>query len=933
MPTLPLRLISSAAQQPVRAGFLPGSDVAAWLGEMARHPGARFFIVPNSVEDADAGGLLILPTGETSEKLGPRVLPCGLALGRVVVPLGHRLDPILSEEEARRLLNYAAYFFHPALGLVAFEETDAISPESLIVPPLPRESTWMRAMPGHPLFAKLRRVMLVLPDDLAGLFGDAAQDIGSQSPKDLQGKAPLLDRLKDKLIGGAAIVGLGGLAALAGIIRLFGGKGGVQKPTGNAGSGKPSANVRGIPMLNQLMQWTAEQMEKLAQKRERELERLMKLLETDPEKGLRYALPFTDAGDASRGTAPPSWQLGERNPIFGSRRGGGPADVWGMSPQTQWQLQQKYRDLANRELAAGRYDRAAYIFAELLGDWHAAAGALARGKRYQEASRIYLTKLNNKPLAAKCLEDGGLLTDAVLLYAELGQHEKCGDLLRHLGREREAIAAYHEAIKGSTDRLHDARILFEKLQQHTLALQVLASGYPHSPQACQCLERHFEYLTRLDAAEPALQLARSLAAPERQVSDRVLMTETLRSIHSAQTAPEVRQRIAQVAITVIGDALASTSGTKESALLAALPQFASSDLLLRRDSQRFADAREQARRSAQKKNAENIPLTRQALFALKHQGSLKLPQDGTTWEHLISQGEKWLAVGTNQRTSQAVWVCGNGEQIRGKLCSASGWEHLTNLMPTLPPLPELAWLPFARKGEAARYGQARNADFASSPNTREMLIARLSWLPINILAVHPLADGVWVAHHNVTVTIDLSFYSYEGHLVRTHALGWAPPELAEPVCLVAHGQNILLSAGQHVLHIQNGHIVSQMELLGRVLQLRVTQPVQPAAFLAMLGSEVVLIAPAKGKKLDSVQLFTSTSAISPRATFFADGRIAVGDESSCLIYSAYPETRLISSVPLSMASGTRRLQPVGYAAWTKQQLAVLSEDGVIDWFG
>ncbi len=933
MPTFPLRLIPSTAPQPVRAGFLPGSDVAAWLGEMAHHPGARFFIVPNSVEESDAGGLLILPTGETAAKLGPRVLCCGLELGRVAVPCGQRLDPSLSEDEARRLLNYAAYFFHPALGLVAFEETDAILPESLIVPPLPRESSWMQAMPGHPPFPKLRRVMLALPDELAGLFGDAAQDIGSLSPKDLQKKAPLLDRFKDKLIGAAAIVGLGGLAALSGMVRLFGGKAGAQRPPGMTGSGRPSSNVRGIPMLDQLMQWTANQMEKLIQKRERELDRLMKLLENDPEKGLRYALPFSDAGDASRGIAPPSWQLGERNPIFGSRRGGGPADVWGMSPQTQWQLQQKYRDLANRELAAGRYDRAAYIFAELLGDWHAAAGALARGKRHQEAARLYLTKLNNKPLAAKCLEDGGLLTDAVLLYAELAQHEKCGDLFRHLGREREAIAAYHEAIKGSTDRLHDARILFEKLQQHSLALQVLASGYPHSPQSCQCLERHFEYLARLDATEPALQLARSLASPECQVSDRVQMTEVLRSIHKQHADPEVRRRIAQVAITVIGEALASGSSVKEAPLLSALPQFAASDLLLRRDGQRFADAREQARRTIQKKAADNIPLHRQPLFALTHLGSLKLPQDSTTWECLLSQGAKWLAVGTNQRTKQAVWVSGNRDLIQGKLSSASGWEHLTNIGPTLPPVRDLAWLPFARKGEAARYGQARSADFASCPNTREMLIDRLSWLPSNILAVHPLIDGVWVAHQNVTETIDLSFYSYEGHLVRTHALGWAPPELSRPICLVVHGQNVMLSAGPHVLHILNGRIVSQMEQPGLVLNLQVTNPVQPAAFLALLGSEVVLIAPTKGKNLDSIQLFTRSSMLLPRATFFADGRIAVGDENSCLIYSAYPETRLISSVPLSLPGGTRRLQPVAYAAWTKQQLAVLSEDGVIDWFG
>jgi tetratricopeptide (TPR) repeat protein len=602
VPTLPLHLIPAASPLTARAGFLPGSDVAAWLEEMTRHPGARFFIVPNSIEEADAGGLLIVPAGEGAASFGARVLPCGIEHGSVVVPGSLRLDPALTVDEARRLLPYGCYFFHPALGLVAFEEADAITPESLIVPPLPRETSWHQAMPGHTPPPRLSRIMLALPDEFSDLFGDAAQDIGARSPKDLAKNTPLLDRLKDKLIGGAAAVGLGGLAALVGLAKMLGaGSGGASRPVGPGGNpGKGGdANTRGISVLDRVMKWTADQMEKLAQKRERELDRLMKLLETNPELGLRYALPFSEGGDAARGQAPPSWQLGERNPIFGSRRGGGPADVWSLAPQTQWQLQQKYRDLANRELAAARYDRAAYIFAELLGDWHAAAGALTRGHRYQEAARLYLTKLNNKPLAAKCLEDGGLLTDALLLYGELAQHEKCGDLLRQLGREREAIAAFNEAIKGSTDRLHDARILFEKLQQHGLALSVLASGYPQSTQACQCLERHFDYLSRLAATPESLALARSLTDPARQLTDRVQMTETLRSIYQAQADPEVRHRISIVATSIIGGALAAGTG-KEAALLAALPQFAASDLLLKRDAHRYADQREQARRQQRK---------------------------------------------------------------------------------------------------------------------------------------------------------------------------------------------------------------------------------------------------------------------------------------------------------------------------------------------
>ncbi|MEZ5433093.1 MAG: hypothetical protein R3F31_18425 [Verrucomicrobiales bacterium] len=39
------------------------------------------------------------------------MLPCGIEHGSVVVPCDTRLDPALTADEARRLLNYPVYFF------------------------------------------------------------------------------------------------------------------------------------------------------------------------------------------------------------------------------------------------------------------------------------------------------------------------------------------------------------------------------------------------------------------------------------------------------------------------------------------------------------------------------------------------------------------------------------------------------------------------------------------------------------------------------------------------------------------------------------------------------------------------------------------------------------------------------------------------------
>ena len=912
MPTLPLRLIPANARQPAAAGFLPGSDTAAWLEEMARHPQARFYAVPNSVEDAQAGGLLIIP--DRAPHFGPRVLPCILEHGKVAVLCGTALDPVLSLEEAQRLLVYFHYFFHPTLGLVAFEETDAILPESLIVSPLPSPVSWLHAVPGLPHHPRLSRVSLIIAEGEAGLFGGAADEIGRHTPKDLQSGAPLLDRLRDRLVSGTASLGMGLLKSLGALAKQFGS---AQKPPPRPAPGKPPA-VSGPGPLERLASWASVNLEKLAQKRQSEVDRLMKLLESNPDLGLRYALPLTS--DSSRGKAPPGWQLGERNPTFGGRFFGGPADVWNLAPQTQWQLQQKYRELANRELAAGRYERAAYILAELLGDWHAAAGALAKGHFYQEAVRIYLTRLNNKALAAQCLEEGGLLADAILLYAELGLHEKCGDLMRRLGKEPEARQAYQEAIKGSTDRLHDARILFEKLDQPGLALSVLASGYPNSSQAAQCLERQFDYLGRLNARENALILAHSLAQPSHQIADRLEMAKTLRLLHQKHHDAEVRGRLSIVATSLIGEALAAGT-SQEKQLLSLLPQFAEADLLLRRDADRYATVRESARKKAGK--AEASPSA--AKVVLLHRGSVQLPKVCEDWSRILSHGDLWLAVGYQDGIRHA-WTLGQQGQIIGTILPSPESHSITNHQPVFTHQSDEVWLPLNTK---CAYSRATRNDFAAAKVLKPNQAADLTWMPPNVAAVHVHSEGAIVLHWNEDGTLTLSFYSRRGVHLRTHSLGWSPPQMSGPTLLASHGETSIISVGPFLIRIHQGKIVSQVELPARVLKLQTTQLTQPAAFLVVTDSEVILLTPGKGRELGTMQLFSGNN---PKACFLNDGRIAVGDKNSFLLYSAYPTTNLLSSTPL-IVPGHSRPAPADYAAWGDRSLAVLHADGVVDWFG
>jgi hypothetical protein len=153
--------------------------------------------------------------------------------------------------------------------------------------------------------------------------------------------------------------------------------------------------------------------------------------------------------------------------------------------------------------------------------------------------------------------------------------------------------------------------------------------------------------------------------------------------------------------------------------------------------------------------------------------------------------------------------------------------------------------------------------------------------------------------------------------------------MSGPTLLASHGETSIISVGPFLIRIHQGKIVSQVELPARVLKLQTTQLTQPAAFLVVTDSEVILLTPGKGRELGTMQLFSGNN---PKACFLNDGRIAVGDKNSFLLYSAYPTTNLLSSTPL-IVPGHSRPAPADYAAWGDRSLAVLHADGVVDWFG
>ena len=111
----------------------------------------------------------------------------------------------------------------------------------------------------------------------------------------------------------------------------------------------------------------------------------------------------------------------------------------------QQKLLAKYRELANREKRLKRYRRAAYIYAELIGDVETAAAVLEEGKHFREAAEIYRKHLHKPLLAARTYESGGLFREAVEIYEELELWEEAGDVYGKMEQSSKAPGRVRES--------------------------------------------------------------------------------------------------------------------------------------------------------------------------------------------------------------------------------------------------------------------------------------------------------------------------------------------------------------------------------------------------------------------------------------------------------------------------------------------------------
>jgi hypothetical protein len=888
------------------AWFLPGDSAERWLEELARCGLAtmetRLFLVPRSVESRACAGLLVVPARADAVARPPSGVPCRLLAGRLYVPADAVLEPPVTDTEVRSLCALPVAFFHPVFGLSGFEAESTLRVCDLIRAPEERAGNWNFAVAGVAALPELKAVVFLEPPSLEDVFGDAQEEIASEPPSDL----PPVPGEPTEAPGAKAARDLRQifLKTLSDALRKV------------PHTGSRRTWVNGVEdWANRSLQGLSEQLEKL---RNKELHRLLHLLDTDPEAGLRHAIPMNDF--AHRGVAPPGARLGAHPLNFDPRRlGGGPVDFWQVPADLQNDLRRRYRAMADREMQLGRYRRAAYIYAELLGDLVSAANVLRQGRLFREAALLYEEHLHNPLEAARCLAEGGLLAEAIERYEKLGRwlevadlHERAGDraaveaALRRVVQERIAQADLHGA----------ARLVDERLHAPDDALEILFSAWPSSHQATICVAAAFQILARLGRHEAALERLAQFSRESVPDSQVLPLVTALGGPAYDYPHERVRHRAGDLSRVLIAGQLRrpSLSNDHAATLLQHLVRLAPKDRLLVRDSNRFMAERRDAQLRTRRLTPP--PLPGRLPVVDRH---FELPRQ-VEWLQLRRESNWFYALGVTQNhltLLRGVW--------EGDYQSLS-WDY-----PAVAVKHGFVFEPTSEGREVALACSSglplEQKRFPASDLffNKQCLAGTPTWLPTQGFPFAIGENNVWTVHLVSGQAVLASYDNLQGQLQRTmditeDLLANAERAADTRLCLAALGTGVAVALGNRLVRTRGDGGFARVELPGQAMGLGSTLPHTLQGVAVMLADGAVMHWAGSESCIELARDFPA-----PIGAFVPGGPLVLVSGFHALLLEV--DTRGVQHVARFELTGQR---PVGVsAAAYAGEFAILGEGGVM----
>ena len=464
--------------------FVEDSNIMSWI-ETASQLGlksVKFFPVPGNEANSISGAILI--SAEIKEEQSTPYTNVYNVGGSFYLLSNSQLSPKFSEAAIVERFGNTPHFFHPVYGLIELQE---IKDWSAFIDLKRRDISIVQPELGPRFPNSLGEYFIreIEPEEvLKSLIEKSVPDRKSMDSK------PLNPLEKVKLWTYRFILGKN-----------------KEKGKNNSeltGSSSSASDETGnISTLKKKSWWQKKkgemntEFENLEERNNKELDKLMDMLKKNPDEALKYALPIDRSG-SSRGPEvgykmQKRWWAGTS---FGYGNGSdGSVDIGASKTDI---LRQQYIIIADKYIEDQEWEKASFVYMELLSDPNSAANVLKRGKKYEVAAAIYLSKCKLKINAAECYEMGRFYGRSIDLYEELDRQEKVGDLYTKMGNEPKAKTAYGKEIAKLTDskRYYDAgKISKNKLSDTGLARTYYMEGWESGSRQNDCLD---EYLDTYD---------------------------------------------------------------------------------------------------------------------------------------------------------------------------------------------------------------------------------------------------------------------------------------------------------------------------------------------------------------------------------------------------------------------------------------------------
>ena len=880
----------------IAAHFIAGDDPRVWLDEICTwgvsQAGLRLLVVPTSLAERTPCGVLIFSEQKVSRAASQRCLPFRRLAERLFLPVDARPSPRVTEKELIELLDSTYYYvWLPNRGLTKFATDEVLRVSDLLsVPPSGvRQTCWNVADHGIGLPQRMTSLRANVPLNIEELLTRGGDDIGGDADM-LSEMPPVDDEPKDNVLSQSKQQLQKGLAQTA---HWLGKQLDKLSPNQSGSPGGTASGGGGQSFGEKLQNWASQQMTQLSASmmaaQNKQLHRLLEMLNKDPDQGLRHAIPF---GESSyRGIAPPDANLPTNTvdfswgQLFGGR---GAASFWQMPDDYQTRLTKKYRELAEREKRLGRYRRAAYVFAHLLGDFEAAAGALREGRHYREAAALYQQKLNRLITAADCLEEGGLWSEAIDLYEEHRYFEKAGDLAAKIDEHERSRSLYEQAASTAfqrSDHLEASRIQMQKLGDEDRALTTLANAWPGSSQAARCLEKEFELLIELGRHEQSRDRVATLKTQKLSSKLAVSAVDVLVKVVLNHPDPQVAKQGVDSCQTIVSGELVRGQSFEGRQMLQSMAQIRPEDTLLKRDCNRFAleqDKQRPTRASRPRTSKITSPLTAKRTFDLLRDGQ-KLRGAIRIFSQLLGIGCSPLCVVTSD------WNGGN-QIIRPATWKLRSDEEETPFLISPTPSPDRVFVRFIgdrTKPPVQVYGSIQVGDSAGVGDG----VFGCSLSPARVLWT--VRQGDWPS------TLLVEAITQQG-VVESQTINvadWRPTSPSNlPVSMHARSEGVFLGCGRYLFVTQPGSEFHRIEMPQDVVKLcgSMSKTVPRVAVTFEQGGKVIWW---EGNHVAFEASFAS-DMIGPHAVFTRSNHLVAVNNDVIEVYTSRDRrVELVASLP------------------------------------